>query len=158
MQDHNRRVGRRHGPGFPEFHVWLATHVDDFLSNGMNVPLEVRLLLQPPSSRVLQYKVLWAYGYHNRVEPKGGNAHVTYDYAVACIFIQECRSSRVDRNPVEGHFDYIGIVKNIYEVTYDAPDCPEMRLDSLISKRSPHNTKGRLWFLDSDTSTKPGCK
>jgi hypothetical protein len=86
---------------------------------------------------------MWAYGYHIRVEPKGRNSHVTYDCGVACVFTQECRSSRADRNPVEVHLQYVEIVKNIYEVTYRTMRRVVLKCDWIRSNYRGHPTMKR---------------
>jgi hypothetical protein len=78
--EHDRSRDRpRRGQPFHEFHVWLSQYVNELVAGSHDVPADVQLLAHPPSPRVLQYRSLWAYGNHIRVEAEGGNAHVTYD-------------------------------------------------------------------------------
>jgi hypothetical protein len=62
---------------------------------------------------------MWAYGNHYRVDPKNGHpSHATYDYGVACIFIQASPSLVRDQNIKVAYSQYVGVLKEIVMVNY----------------------------------------
>lgn len=115
----SRHLEIRANRDFKPFSTWLEEKVEDLLATTGNVPFNVMLLRQQPSTRVAEFPMMYAYGSHYRCEDRLlGGTHVSYDSGVASIINQVCMSSRSDRNPVEAQLRYVGVLRKIIRVQY----------------------------------------
>ena len=109
---------RRARRPFSTFATWIRERVEQMDTDGANPGLDLVNMSKPPASLVRHYKSMSSFGNHFRVDNEVGRSHVTFDSGVAAIITQVCRSSRQDQHPVEAELDYVGIVKDIFQVQY----------------------------------------
>ena len=104
---------------FMKFSVWLQVRVAAFMSLRLEVPLDVILLSELPSKKVVEYSAMHAYGNHYRCESVlYGNRHLSYDLGIAYIAQTTCRASSRDRSPVQADLKFVGVLRNIIQVSY----------------------------------------
>lgn len=104
---------------FMKFSVWLQLEVEERRREGQNVPIDAILLSELPSRNAREYPAMFAYSNHYRCEILlHGNRHLSYDSGVASIASTTCRSSARDRNPVQADLKFVGVLRNIIQVTY----------------------------------------
>jgi hypothetical protein len=85
----------------------------------VEVSQELVQLSHSPSHKAYMYNNMWEYGDHYRVDPDDGHpSHATYNYGVACIFIQASCSSIQDQNIIVADLQYVGMLKEIVVVNY----------------------------------------
>ena len=108
---------RRNRP-LPPFTTWIRDRVRQMAADGEDVDLMLSTMSRPPFRTIKHYTSMWAYGYHIRADDETGSSHVSFDAGVAAVIMQECRSSRADRNPVDAELTYVGIVHDILVVNY----------------------------------------
>jgi hypothetical protein len=104
---------RRHCHRFTSLSDQLEERVRDMGIAGEEVPEDLATMSRLPSPYVRHHNSMWAYEYHFRSNDERGRAHVSFNSGVAAIITQTCRSSRVDKNPVEAELQYVGIINDI---------------------------------------------
>ena len=113
------QIRRARNRSYPLFSAWLDDRVDSMLLANEVVSPELRNLSQLPKSIVAEYRTMWAFGNHFRVEdPLMGNQYLTYDSGVACVAATVCQASAADRRPAEATLQYVGILDNIIQLDY----------------------------------------
>lgn len=116
---HAAHRARYRNRDFPLFSTWLDRRVDSMIADNQYVSPELRNLAVLPQSLVTEYRRMWAYGNHYRVESEAhGNTYVTYDSGIACVATALCQASSSDRRPVEAQLKYVGVLRNIKQVDY----------------------------------------
>jgi hypothetical protein len=71
----------------PEFADWLSQYVEQRVTAGDDLDIELRRLSHLPSRRAETYKQMWAFGNHYRVlEHENENGYVTSDFGLASTF------------------------------------------------------------------------
>ncbi len=102
----------------PTFGQWLQKYVWRALDYNEVIDEDIICLSQPPFKIVLSYALMWAYGNHYRVEDETNDCHTTNDSGIASIFIQGSHFSTQDRNVVMATLRYVGVLKEIWVLSY----------------------------------------
>ena len=119
LQERMRRR-RARVPPLPRFSDWLKDRVQEMIDSGREVDLDLALMSTPSSEQAMEYSSMWAYGNHYRCLPDDESiTNETFDSGIFVMSPLGCRASAQDTNVVDVDLPYVGILKQIIQVSYN---------------------------------------